>query len=473
MNKRNGNKGQGLMEYAIILALVSMVAMGGIMALGENSRNTYADLPGVSEEGTAVPTPMPAEITVQVRTEKGENLMDLIVIGFNAQEEEIGSVVTDASGLATFSELDPGPYVFRATYAGQGYWSETVITPQDTQTTILISERQVQVYVVDSHGRTLQNVPVFAFNEDKDYGGQKEKTDKNGSVSFILPDGDYKFRADYQAQETWSETINTQENSSVQIRVPIAEFTVRVTRRNGQSVANIPVYAFNANGGYTGIKTRSNQNGTAVLEIPDGNYKFRADYGGDEYWSNSVTSPDANSISLYVGGYDVTVRVTDTNGNTIANQMVYLYNGDGEYLKRGKSTDKNGSVTFELNEGSYRFRALKEGGEFWSSTINVPNTKNATIRIERDSFLVTVTDKKDISGQRIAVYVYRYRRSGRNTYYDYTGLAKYIDLNGQAAFDLSDGDYIFLAYNFTRGRYEWSNKVKVPSKNSVTIRIRK
>ncbi len=474
MRARYLNRGQGLVEYVIVLALISMVVVGGLMITGENTGAVYGDvadaLPGV--DGTPQPTEIPSEIKVLVLSAAGEKLGDVTVSAFNSAEEDKGSAETDSSGLATFSDLDAGRYVFRADYRGQGYWSETVVVPNDSQVTITITERQVQVYVVDAHGRTLQDVPVYAFTGDEDYTGEKQKTDQNGAAIFTLPDGDYMFRADYQAQETWSEKINTQQTSSVHIRIPIANFTVRVYRRSGSSVADVPVYAFNEGGDYTGIKTRTGNDGTAVMELPNGKYQFRADYDGADYWSEVVTSPDANSTAIYVGGTDVTVRVTDTNGNLLSNKMVYVYNGDGEYLGKGSSTDQNGSVTFELNDGSYRFRTIDDGESYWSDEISVPKTTNATIKVSGGDLLVTVTDKRNNPLDSVAVYVFYYRRSGHSTYYEYTGYAKYSDANGQASFDLGDGEYRILAYDFSNGDYEWSKTVKVPADDSVNIRIK-
>ncbi len=473
MSVRVTNKGQGLVEYVIVLALISLVVVGGLMITGENTGSVYEDvataLPG---DGTPQPTEIPSEIKVQVQTASGEKLGGVKVTVFDAAEERKGSAETNDSGLATFSDLDAGRYVFRADYRGQGYWSETVTSPQDTQTIITITERQVQVYVIDAHGRTLEDVPVYAFTGDEDYTGKKGKTDQNGSVTFTLPNGEYKFRADYQAQATWSETINTRQNSSVHIRAPIAKFTVRVYRRSGGAVADVPVYAFNEDEGYTGIKVRTDNNGAAVMELPSGEYKFRADYDGNAYWSDEVTVPKVNSTSLYVGGYNVTVRVTDSSGNVIPNKMVYVYDEDGEYLKKGKSTDQNGSVTFELNEGEYRFRTTDESQNFWSEEIEVPDETNAVIKIQRGGFTITVTDRNNNALSDVGVYVFRYRRYRGSTYYEYTGLYKYSDHNGQASFDLSDGEYIILAYDFSRGRYEWSNRIKIPSQSQTKIRIR-
>ena len=468
--------GQGLVEYVLLLALIGMVTAGALSLTGESTRDIFGRISGGDSGAggeTPVATPLPTNIRVQVMTDTGTPLDGIVVEAFDENESIAGSAETDATGLATVSDLDDGRYIFRATYAGQGYWSETITVPAQTQVAISIAKRKFNVHVISSQGATLRDVPVYAFNASGGYIGQKATTDQNGMVTFELPDGSYKFRADYRAQATWSDVVTTPALSSVHIRVPISKFTVRVYDRKGKSMQNVSVYAFNESGGYAGIKARTDQNGMATMELPDGKYKFRADYGGDAYWSDIVSAPNVNSTSVYVGGYEVTVRVTDTNGNVIPNRMVYVYSSEGDYLKRGRSTDQNGNVIFELNNGSYKFRVTDEDGqEFWSDTIAVPDVVNTTIRIERGSFVVTVTDRNNIASQKIAVYVYRYQRYGHYTSYQYTGQAKYADINGQASFDLSNGEYIFLAYNFSRGRYEWSNKVKVPARNAVTVRIR-
>ena len=465
------NSGQGLVEYALLLVLVAMVVIGAIAITGDGLNQLFGRvgdelaLNGSTGEETPNETPVPVDITVRVLLEPETPISNIQIDAFDASENMVGSAISNDSGEGVFSELTEGRYVFRASYAGQSYWSETINIPRQTLTEISIHEQSFNVHVINSQGATLTDVPVYAYNTAEKFTGIEGVTDQNGMVTLTLPDGDYTFRADYRAQVTWSDSVSTPENSSVHIRVPISEFTVRVYRRNGQAVSNVPVYAFTDKGNYTGIKATADQNGMAVLELADGRYQFRADYQGEGYWSETVTSPDVNSASLYVGGFDVTVRVTDTSGNVMPNRMVYVYNEKGVYLNTGKLTDQNGSVVFELNEGSYRFRTSGDDEQdFWSQTVNVSSATSTTIQIQRSGFLVTVTGGDNIEGQRIAVYVFRYPN------YQYTGMVKNVDQNGQVTFDINGGRYVFLAYINSR-RYVWSDEVKVPSQQSITINI--
>lgn len=471
MKKRN--QGQGLLEYVLLMALVGIVVVGGVALTGSSAGGAYDRVLGGLSDGESEPTPVttasPENVRVLVVKDTGEPLAHVTVDAFDDSESLAGSSETDSTGLATVTDLTSSRFVFRATYVGQAYWSDTISVPEQRQVTITIAERQFNVHVMNAHGEPLNDVLVYVFNESGGYSGIKETTDQNGMATFTLPDGAYTFRADYHAQETWSDLVSTPENSSVDIRVPIAPFSVRVYRHDGQSVANVPVYAFNEAGNYTGISERTGNDGAAVLELPNGKYQFRVDYEGDEYWSGTITTPDTDATTVQVGGVDVTVHVTDASGNTIPNKAIYLYNADGEYLGKGRSTDQNGSVTFELKDGVYRFRTIDDGQDYWSDEISVPKTTSATIKITRGNLVVTVNDKKNHPMSGIAVYVFYYRRSGDS---EYTGYSKYCDLNGQASFDLSDGDYSILAYDFSNGNYEWSKKIKIPAHKAITIRIK-
>jgi hypothetical protein len=367
-------------------------------------------------------------------------------------------------GKASFLNLPKGDMYFELLTQGKAIGQKPSLSPDRHQQKSTIHEQSFNVHVINSQGSPLKDVPVYAYNTAEQFTGMESVTDQNGMVTLTLPDGSYTFRADYHSQVIWSDSVDTPENSSVDIRVPISQFSVRVYRRNGQAVGDVPVYAFTDEENYTGIKTVADQKGLAVLELPDGRYQFRADYQGGGYWSDSITSPDVNSTSLYVGGFDVTVQVTDSTGITLSNRTVYVYNSDGEYLNLGKSTDGNGKAVFELNEGKYIFRAVGDNNQnYWSDTVDVSGATNATILIQRSGFVVTVTG--NTQGQSIAVYVYRYPN------YKYTGMATYIDQNNQAEFDIGGGRYIFLVYNFTQGRYVWSDDVKLPSQQSITINI--
>ncbi len=465
------NSGQGLIEYVLLIALVGLVVVGGLTLTGESTSDAYNRILDSFSDGapTPVATALPQNVRVLVMKDSGEPLAEIDVDAFGESENLVGTAATNESGIATITDLDSSRFVFRASYAGQAYWSDTISVPAQTEVTISIPEQEFNVHVMNARGESLSDVPVFAFNASGGYIGKKAETDQNGMATFDLPDGTYKFRADYHAQATWSDPVTTPADTSVDIQVPSASFTVNVYRRDGRAVADVKVYAFNAAGGYSGVSTRTDNDGAAVMELPNGKYQFRVDYEGEAYWSDTITAPDTSTTTVQVGDVDVTVQVSDSSGKPLSKKRVYVYDEDGRYIKKGKKTDNNGNVTFELPSGKYRFRVIEKSQSYWSDEITVPQTTSATITVTDENLVVAVEDRKHEPLGGIAVYIYTYSHKK----YEYTGIVKYTDENGQVSFELSKGDYRVLAYDIENKRYEWSKTITVPASKTVTVRIDK
>lgn len=482
------SRGQGLVEYAIILALISLAVMGGLALTGTSVGNIYQnvvdslrgeELTGGETplEATPTPTPIPEDVLVNVVTSSGSAVSGVMVSAFNSQSAQVASAESNLDGIATFSGLNPARYKFRAEYNGQEFWSETIAYPAQTSATITITIREINVHVMNARGLTLADIPVHAYTSAEAYAGSSETTNSNGMAVFTLPDGSYKFRADYKGQPYWSETITTTSTTSVNIRIPEAPFTVRIHNRQGQAVSNVPVYAFNTEGAYSGISGRSGEDGTVIVDLPDGGYTFRADYDGQAYWSEAVTSPNVDATTIQVGGTQVTVRVVTSNGDGLANMAVYTYFADDSYAGKHASTNEDGRASLELNDGSYKFRVEYQHTTYWSDTINVPQTASATITVGAGQLTVKVVDqhKKPYSG--VYVYAYRIVKSGNTTYYYYSGQYGITDSNGIVVLKLNPDTYRILGYNYDyrnynyHFRYAWSGYISVPPTTLVTLRI--
>lgn len=55
--KKSGRKGQSLVEYGLILALVSVVAIGILGTMGGNIEGTLRNVNTQMQKGTVAPTP--------------------------------------------------------------------------------------------------------------------------------------------------------------------------------------------------------------------------------------------------------------------------------------------------------------------------------------------------------------------------------------------------------------------------------
>ena len=84
------------------------------------------------------------------------------------------------------------------------------------------------------------------------------------------------------------------------VTIPIA---VTVLDWEDAPQAGVNVYAFDG-GMYTGYHGTSNTSGEVVFTLPVGAYRFRADFGGEQYWSaetNHCEIPGCLSEEVRVG----------------------------------------------------------------------------------------------------------------------------------------------------------------------------
>ena len=107
------------------------------------------------------------------------------------------SAITDIDEHTTFS-LPSISYKIRADHLSQQFWSDPFI---QTDVTIEVPYSVANVHVTDT-GADVAGAPVYVFNGSSAYLGIYGTTDTYGMVSFDLPAGTYRFRADGAAANT-------------------------------------------------------------------------------------------------------------------------------------------------------------------------------------------------------------------------------------------------------------------------------
>jgi RHS repeat-associated protein len=112
--------------------------------------------------------------------------------------------MTDERGQVTFS-LPFEDYKVRAGYMRRKYWSETF----DWQSHV---EVDIEHGLVDLHvsqnGEDVSDARVYLFSESGSYLKKYEWTDYHGNAEFIVPEGSYKFRVNYDGVKYWSDAVN-------------------------------------------------------------------------------------------------------------------------------------------------------------------------------------------------------------------------------------------------------------------------
>ena len=549
LNKRS-ETGQGLLEYALIVAFVAVVAIVTLALLGPEIGNVFSEVVAGLEarqevaagDGGEEPEEEPgATLAVRVVDQAGDGIASVTVHAFDADGEYLGLVrTTDGTGRALFP-VENGGYRYRADYQTLSFWSDTVTWPEQSEAviqtgqsalvanvvdstgaamagvqvqvltgageytglggltdelgqanlvvaggqhqfcvtfqskdfcsevvelpgpesvTITVDQQLFTIRVVDAAGSGIAGVIIDSFTAQKSYLSRLGQTKENGELVVRLTDGDYYFRATYQTQYFWSPAINTPAQSSTEIETGQQSFKVLVTSGPGKGLADVPVYAFTAGGSYIGLAEQTDSGGTAQFDLAAGEYKFRADVQGKEYWSSIVSLSDG-SVEIETGEQALKVKVEDAAGEGIGGLDVYAYTAEGKYLGLTGRTDKEGLTSFELTAGNYKFRVDYQGKTFWSPVAN-PAMGLVSIKTGQRPFTVVVLDNKGqaVHSARVEVYT----SAGA-----YLGLRINTDKDGQAVFDLSDGDYLFLA---RKGKPSaWSPVVNSPGSLSVKIEL--
>ena len=77
-------------------------------------------------------------------------------------------------------------------------------------------------------------------------------------------------------------------------------FTFTAEKGAGQPLVDVPVYVFSSSGSYLGLTAHTDANGQTSFDLSDGEYKFRVDYLGYQFWSGVSTVPTTLSDVLTI-----------------------------------------------------------------------------------------------------------------------------------------------------------------------------
>jgi hypothetical protein len=97
--------------------------------------------------------------------------------------------------------------------------------------------------------------------------------------------------------------------ADVEVTLPV---TVSVADNIGMAQSGVAVYAFDGEN-YTGYSGTTDENGQVDLILPAGDYRFRADYNGTHFWSDSTnhcTVPGCTEAGVAMGFEEVTIDYT-------------------------------------------------------------------------------------------------------------------------------------------------------------------
>jgi hypothetical protein len=257
-------------------------------------------------------------------------------------------------------------------------------TPTPSPTPAGPVEYPVAVTVADTNGNPEAGLAVAAYT-GSDYMNSIGTTNAQGQVTLSVPAGTFWFKADKNYTAFWSGEENhcavpVCTSAGITTTIPV---TVTVLNRSEQPEPNLAVNAMNGDE-YAGYSAATNAQGQAVLTLPEGNYRFRV-FKDNLYFYSSVTEnhcavPGCTAADVTVD-YSVVVSVVDADDNPEAGLDVAAYDLN-TLMNSAGTTNAQGQVTLAVPNGTFRFKTIKDGVNFWSGAENhctVPGCSSATI----------------------------------------------------------------------------------------------
>ncbi|MCA9899545.1 MAG: hypothetical protein KC433_15240 [Anaerolineales bacterium] len=379
--------GQSQVEYALLLVLVAGIGVVGLTLLGPQIGDAFSRItnqtPAENEPTTQGEVHEAILVTVMDYNYVGLANVPISVHDAAGQALNITST-TNSKGVASFAELPAGSYTFRGEYQEQIYWSGKLEWQNEWQTVILANKRPFTIQVVDSSSAGIAGVHVTVYTDEDEYLDLSGDTDEDGFVNFQLPEGAFKFRAEYHAAEYWSETTEIPGSNTAFITAQQQGITVFANNGHGAGISGVGVYAFTPNGDYAGVHGETDNTGRVTLYLPPGPYKFRGDHQAREYWSGVVTTANGKEASIEIPEATVRVYVVDDRERPLKNINVYAFTTDGEYIGVHDKTNNSGYVVLILPAGEFKIRADYRGDDYWSRRLETPSQTEITIKIGED-----------------------------------------------------------------------------------------
>jgi RHS repeat-associated protein len=388
---------------------------------------------------------------------------------FNEDGSYLGiSGITSSEGEVSF-DLADGSYQFRVDHLGYQFWSDMIEVPVVLDYTASIVHQYIAITIEGVLAGDVQpiiDIPVYLYSPSGAYLGLSESTDDLGEVIFNLPEKPFKVRADYLGQQFWSEEF-TWQDTTVTIAEGIAQVHVSMA---GENIEGAPVYVYSASDSYLGVSGTTDVNGIVEFRLPAATYKFRADHQGEQYWvSVGILEDTVNYVEVDAGGGEFVLTVDDGTG-PLVNKNVYVYSSGGSYLGISGATDENGQVSFDLSDGSYKFRLDQLGYQFWTQIYDVPQTLSDVFTIQHQQVVITIEGLYLSAEPLVGLKVYLYTSVGA-----YQGTYQVTDANGQVSFSLPDEEYKvrvdYLGEQFWSDPFQWLDTTVTINQGLATVHV--
>ncbi|MFH0728941.1 MAG: carboxypeptidase-like regulatory domain-containing protein [Pseudomonadota bacterium] len=250
---------------------------------------------------------------------------------FNATGTYLGlNAVSDETGKVSFNLPVGQAFKFRADILGSQFFSEmvTIVAGGSNNFQIASGGGSLTVTVDKGEGTPITNITVFLFNSEGRYLGVSGKTSDQGQFIFDVPSGTYKIRADYLGYQFWTPDIVVSADKNEKLSIAHRDVTISVEEDYAGDIHGlngINVHLFLASGSSLGKKLVTSDLGKVTFNLPEKEYKVRADYLGQQYWSE-IFNGDDETVTIKAGKVLLTVS---NMGHPLSNVKVHVFNSTG------------------------------------------------------------------------------------------------------------------------------------------------
>ncbi|MBN1602292.1 MAG: chitobiase/beta-hexosaminidase C-terminal domain-containing protein [Chitinispirillaceae bacterium] len=398
--------------------------------------------------------------TVTLEKSTGVPLEGINTYLFNTTGSYLNRTATsDISGMVQY-DVPAGSYRIRADLLGNQFWNQDTVVSEDIDVIFEIPHQDIVITaegVYQGSGTPIDSVKVYLFTQSGSYVNINGTSDLNGQVVFNLPEAAFKVRVDYMGNQYWSEDIIWQDTV---IDIAMADAEVAVTG-SGLPAPGVRVYLFNSSGSYLNRNELTDSNGFVTFRVPADSFKFRADYQGSQFWSGvaSLAADQVNDIDISVGGGAFSLTVLKNATDPLVGTKCYVFNEAGSYLNMNDVTNSEGQVSFDLADGTYKFRIDHLGYQFWTDIVSVTDNLEFTKEITHQNIIVTVDGVFQETGTPIGnAKVYLFTPSG-----SYLNINATTDMNGDVMFSLPEIPFMvradYMGKQFWSDEFTWVDPV--------------
>ncbi len=373
--------------------------------------------------------------------------------------------ITDENGNVSFILPAGQGYRFRADVLGGRFMSDVLTVSPDGANDFAVATGggTLTVTLTTQDHTPLDGIHVYLFSSSGAYLGASGRTDPAGRVSYTVPEGMYKVRADYMGYQFWTEEIAVTTDTVSELIIDHQDVGITVLRDCNADVRlpeQVPVYLFTASGSHLGINAFTDDQGQTTFQVPAGEYKVRVDFIGGQYWS-AIFNQNDETVTIDEG--IATVSVTG-QGLPLGGVNVHTFNEAGAYLGLSGQTDSQGEISFRLPRGNYNFRADYLGSRYFSGTAPVLAHVDNPVTVSTGGGNLTFTMEKSPGNPMAGISCYLFSDDGV-----YLGQSAATGGDGTADFHLADGGYQ-IRVDYLGYRY-WTDAFSVPATDAVGMTI--